>query len=101
MTLTITSDKGTAHGWPASMEAAILQQQNDVQIVHVTHHIPAGDVVRAAYAVTELISCYPAETVHLVAVGLVPGICPPHCSHNPMRTNNNMPGQWADTVGIC
>jgi S-adenosylmethionine hydrolase len=70
--VTLTTDFGTADHFVSSMKAAILDVYPDVQIVDITHEIPAHDIVSAAFTLREATRIFPNRTVHLAVVD--PGV---------------------------
>ena len=72
MIVTLTTDFGQRDGYVAAMKGAMLSVAPDLRMVDVSHHIPAQDVMAAAFVLRQVIPSYPAESVHLAVVD--PGV---------------------------
>ncbi len=70
--ITLTTDFGSADGFPAAMKAAILSRIRDVTLVDVTHDVPPQDVAHASFVLATVAGRFPAETVHCAVVD--PGV---------------------------
>jgi len=70
--ITLTTDFGTADHYVSSVKAAILSVTSYVQIVDVTHEIPAHDIVAAAFTVRDAYRIFPPRSIHVVVVD--PGV---------------------------
>ena len=70
--ITLTTDFGTADHYVASIRGAILSVSTQVQIVDISHEVPAHDVTYAAHLVRDAAAAFPLRTVHLVVVD--PGV---------------------------
>ena len=64
--ITLTTDFGTRDPYVAEMKAAILRLNPAVQLVDVTHHVAAHDVVEGALAVEAMTAISPPGTIHVV-----------------------------------
>ena len=72
---TLTTDFGSASGYPAQMKGVLLSAIPDARIVDVTHDVPAYDVGAGALLVEAVLPWFPRETIHLVVVD--PGVGTP------------------------
>lgn len=70
--ITLTTDFGTSDHYVSSIKAAILSVTSYVQIVDVTHEIPAHDILAAAFTLRDAYRIFPSRTVHVVVVD--PGV---------------------------
>jgi len=70
--ITLTTDFGTADHYVSSVKAAILSVTSHVQIVDVTHEVPAHDLISAGFIVKDAYRAFPPRTVHIVVVD--PGV---------------------------
>jgi S-adenosylmethionine hydrolase len=66
--VTLLSDLGTTDGYVAAVKGAILSANLAANIVDVTHHIPNGDVIEAAFQLAMVWPTFPRGSVHVVAV---------------------------------
>jgi S-adenosylmethionine hydrolase len=71
-TITLTTDFGTRDGYAAQMKGAILAVNPRVNIVDITHQIPAHDLLEAAFTLAAVYRSFPLRTVHVVVVD--PGV---------------------------
>jgi len=67
--LTLTTDFGESDYYVAAFKGAVLSQFNDVDIVDVSHQIPAFDINQAAFVVKHSWTNFPPKTVHVIRVG--------------------------------
>ena len=74
--ITLTSDLGLDSHYPAILKGAIFTLCPGVEIVDVTHNLPAFDLLQAAYVVKQVYPAYPQGTIHLVAVDPIQIDCP-------------------------
>jgi len=70
--LTLTTDFGTADHYVAQMKGAILEVTRQINIVDITHEIPAHDIVSAAFTIRAAAAAFPIRSVHVVVVD--PGV---------------------------
>jgi S-adenosylmethionine hydrolase len=70
--ITLTTDFGTADGYVGEIKGVLLSRAPDVELVDITHDIPAQDVDRARLTVARVWRRFPPATVHLVVVD--PGV---------------------------
>ncbi|MEP6766959.1 MAG: SAM-dependent chlorinase/fluorinase [Gemmatimonadaceae bacterium] len=70
--VTLLTDFGTADGYVAEMKGVLLSRAGGVNIVDVSHEIPAQDVEAARLAVARYWRRFPSGTVHMVVVD--PGV---------------------------
>lgn len=69
---TLTTDFGSASGYPAQVKAVLLGAVPEARIVDVTHDVPAFDLWAAALLVESALPWFPREAIHLVVVD--PGV---------------------------
>ncbi len=69
---TLTTDFGSASGYPAQVKAVLLGAVPDARIVDITHDVPAFDLLAAALLVESALPWFPREAIHLVVVD--PGV---------------------------
>ena len=72
MTVTLTTDFGLRDGYVAAMKGAMLRVEPGLRLVDVTHEVPPGDVMAAAFVLGQAAPQFPEGTVHLVVVD--PGV---------------------------
>jgi S-adenosylmethionine hydrolase len=72
VTVTLTTDFGLRDGYVAAMKGAMLRVEPGLRLVDVTHEVPAGDVMAAAFVLGQAAEHFPAGTVHLAVVD--PGV---------------------------
>ncbi|MCD4812603.1 SAM-dependent chlorinase/fluorinase [bacterium] len=70
--ITVMSDFGHNDGYVAEMKGAILSRIQCVQLVDITHEIPAFDIETGARMLAQTFSRFPLGTVHLAVVD--PGV---------------------------
>jgi S-adenosylmethionine hydrolase len=70
--ITLSTDFGLAAPYVAAMKGVILTINPRVQIVDLTHSIPAQDVRHAAFFLAASLPYFPPDTVHVVVVD--PGV---------------------------
>ncbi len=70
--VTLTTDFGWGSPYPSQMKAVLLRMAPGVEVVDVTHGVPAGDVVAGSYVMAVSCPWFPEDSVH---VGVVdPGV---------------------------
>ncbi len=69
--LTLTTDLGDRDFYAGALKGAVLRRSPDVQLVDISHHIKAFDIVQAAFVVQNVWQEFPEGTIHLVAVNCV------------------------------
>lgn len=70
--ITLLTDFGSSDTYVGQMKGAILSVCRTVQLIDLTHHNPPGDVSAASLAWDDVVSAFPAGTIH---VGVVdPGV---------------------------
>lgn len=72
MIVTILTDFGDADGFVGAMRGVILSRAPAARLVDLAHHVPRGDVAKAARVLKRAAPCFPTGTVHLVVVD--PGV---------------------------
>ena len=70
--VTLLTDFGTADGYVGEMKGVIATEAPGVQLVDITHDIPAQDVDGARLSVARYWRRFPAGTIHLIVVD--PGV---------------------------
>ncbi|MFT3881952.1 MAG: SAM-dependent chlorinase/fluorinase [Gemmatales bacterium] len=70
--VTLTTDFGTSSPYVSVMKGVILSRSSEVNLVDLSHEIPAQDVMQAAYFLREVVPWYPAGTIHVAVVD--PGV---------------------------
>jgi S-adenosylmethionine hydrolase len=70
--ITLTTDFGTSDEYVGVMKGVILSILPEVQLVDLTHDIPAQDIRRASFALCAAFPYFPMGTVHLAVVD--PGV---------------------------
>ena len=70
--VTLTTDFGHADPYVAALEAALLQTNWDVRVVHNSHEVAPGDIATGAYLLEYAARSFPPGTVHLAVVD--PGV---------------------------
>ena len=70
--ITLLSDFGTADGYVAEMKGVLYSLAPDVNVVDLSHDIPAHDVELARLTVARYWRRFPTGTIHLVVVD--PGV---------------------------
>jgi S-adenosyl-L-methionine hydrolase (adenosine-forming) len=69
---TLTTDFGSASGFPAQVKAVLLTALPEARIVDVSHDLPAFDVLAAALLLESVIPWFPRDAIHLAVVD--PGV---------------------------
>jgi S-adenosylmethionine hydrolase len=70
--ITLTTDFGAADWFVGIMKGVILDIHPRVQIVDLTHEIPAGNIHSGAFALAACYRFFPKKTVHLAVID--PGV---------------------------
>jgi S-adenosylmethionine hydrolase len=70
--VTLLTDFGTRDGYVAAMKGVIATIAPSVFIDDVSHDLPPGDILAAAFALRRYWKLYPAGSVHLIVVD--PGV---------------------------
>ncbi|MCA9560641.1 MAG: SAM-dependent chlorinase/fluorinase [Myxococcales bacterium] len=70
--VTLLTDFGDEDGFVGAMRGVILSRAPDVQLVDLAHHVPRGDVAKAARVLRRAAVHFPAGTVHCSVVD--PGV---------------------------
>jgi S-adenosylmethionine hydrolase len=66
--ITLLTDYGTKDHFVASMKAVILSISPQVQIVDISHDVPAHDILEAGFVLRSCFSYFPTRTIHVVVV---------------------------------
>lgn len=72
MIVTLLTDFGDLDGFVGAMRGVILSRAPGAQLVDLAHHVPAGDIPKAARVLARSAPYFPPKTVHLVVVD--PGV---------------------------
>ncbi|MBI4220780.1 MAG: SAM-dependent chlorinase/fluorinase [Chloroflexi bacterium] len=70
--ITLTTDFGTADGFPAAMKGVILGITPDARVVDLTHEIGSQDVAQASFALYSALRFWTAPAIHVAVVD--PGV---------------------------
>lgn len=70
--IALTTDFGPSSAYVGQMKGVLLSRLPEVQLVDVTHAVPAQDVTAGALTLEETLSWFPEDTVHVVVVD--PGV---------------------------
>jgi len=70
--ITLLTDFGTQDSFVAEMKGVILSQVPHVQLIDITHEIPAFDIEKAAHILNQACWAFPEGTIHLAVVD--PGV---------------------------
>jgi S-adenosylmethionine hydrolase len=70
--ITLTTDFGTTDAYAAILKGVILSRAPDVTIVDISHGVPPGNVMAAAYLLQSAYRYFPRDAIHLAVVD--PGV---------------------------
>lgn len=70
--ITLTTDFGYSDHYVSVMKAVMLKINPEVQLVDISHSIPAGDIMSGSWVLSNAAYYFPAGTVHLGVVD--PGV---------------------------
>lgn len=70
--ITVTSDFGDTDSYSAQLSGVLLSECPDVDVLQLSHNIPAHDLAHAARFLAEAVPRFPAGVVHLAVVD--PGV---------------------------
>jgi S-adenosyl-L-methionine hydrolase (adenosine-forming) len=70
--ITLTTDFGIQDEYVGVLKGVICGIDSHARVIDITHHIPAHDVVGAAYVLKSAFACFPAGSVHAAVVD--PGV---------------------------
>jgi S-adenosylmethionine hydrolase len=70
--VTLLTDFGDADGFVGAMRGVLLGRAPGAVLADIAHHVPPGDVAKAARVLRRAAPCFPAGTIHLVVVD--PGV---------------------------
>mgnify|MGYP001287406374 FL=1 len=68
MLITLTSDMGLKDYYVASIKGAIYSQLPQVNIVDISHDIPAFDIIHASFVIKNTFKQFPKNTVHIIGI---------------------------------
>ncbi len=66
--VTFLSDFGLKDSYAATVKGVILRINPQVEIIDITHQIPAGDIISGSFALFSAYSFFPETTIHLAVV---------------------------------
>ncbi len=69
--ITLTTDLGYKDFYQAALKGSILSQTPDVNIIDISHDIPAFNIPQAAFALKNAFHYFPEGTVHLIGIDSV------------------------------
>ncbi len=69
--ITLTTDLGSRDFYQAALKGSILRMLPGVQIVDITHEIPAYNISHAAFVLKNVYNYFPENTVHLIGIDSV------------------------------
>ena len=76
--ITLTSDWGLKDHYTGAVNGAILKLLPDVQIIDVSHQIPAFDLNQAAFIIRNFYPDFPLGTIHILAINTEAAVDTPH-----------------------
>ena len=76
--ITLTTDLGLKDYYVASVKAAILKEQPEINIIDITHNIPSFDLQQTAFVVKNCFFDFPEGTIHIIGVNSETNIDTPH-----------------------
>ena len=71
-TIAVLTDFGTLDTYVSAMKGVIMSLNPQVRLIDLTHHIPRGDIRRAAFELWRVQDYFPKETIYLCVVD--PGV---------------------------
>lgn len=66
--ITLTTDFGPHDYYLGALKGALISKIPDLQIIDITHQVPAFDVLQAAYVLRNCFQYYPKDTIHYVGI---------------------------------
>jgi len=66
--ITLTTDLGTRDNYVASLKASILTQNEDVNIIDISHNIECFNINQATHVLKTCFKNFPKNTVHIITV---------------------------------
>lgn len=70
--ITLLTDFGDMDGFVGAMRGVIVSRTPAARLVDLAHHVPRGDIAKAARVLARAAPCFPRGTVHCVVVD--PGV---------------------------
>lgn len=70
--ITLTTDFGTSEHFVGTMKGVILNVNPEADIIDITHEVRSHDILDGAFAVAQVYSYFPRNTLHVVIVD--PGV---------------------------
>lgn len=66
--ITLTSDMGLKDFYVSAIKGYILKRVPQAQIIDITHEIRPFNIIETAFCVSNIISDFPDDTIHIIAV---------------------------------
>jgi len=66
--VTLTSDFGLTDYYVAMIKGALLSQNQNLNIVDISHNVKTYDIVQGAFVLKNAYSSFPKETVHILSI---------------------------------
>jgi len=66
--ITLTTDLGLNDHYVGVLKGSILKQYPEAKIVDITHHIPAYNILQAAFTLKNAYQAFPDGSIHIVGV---------------------------------
>lgn len=66
--VTLTTDFGNSDYYAALIKGALLGNSPSIQLVDITHNIPAFDIVQGAFVLSNTFRAFPPGSIHLLSV---------------------------------
>lgn len=66
--VTLTSDFGLTDYYVAVIKGALLSQNQNLNIIDITHNVKNYDIVQGAFVLKNAYSSFPKETIHVLSV---------------------------------
>ncbi len=67
--ITLTTDFGNKDHYVATIKGILYKNDINLKIVDISHDIPTGNIMSAAYIISTILPFYPPNTFHIVDVG--------------------------------
>ncbi|TND09775.1 MAG: hypothetical protein FD123_899 [Bacteroidetes bacterium] len=67
--ITLTTDFGLRDHYTAAVKGALLRGSPGTPVVDISHLVPPGDILQAAFILRNCFNEFPAGSIHIVAVG--------------------------------
>jgi S-adenosyl-L-methionine hydrolase (adenosine-forming) len=66
--VSLTTDYGSKDFYVAELKATILSKHSETLLIDISHHIDHFDILQAAFFIKNVLSSFPKESIHVVAV---------------------------------